>query len=51
MVGLAKSSTTARVYHVVDSSYGIHVLFSGSLRECRDYCREHGYSSKIRWDW
>lgn len=50
MKGIAKSLLQPGVYFVVDATYGIHFLASGTLKQCRTYCKEHGIPTKIRWE-
>lgn len=51
MTGIAKSTAIKDVYFVVKYFMGISVLYSGSLTECRAYCKKHGHPTKIMFDW
>lgn len=49
MRGIARAQSG--IYFVIDSVWGIHILASGTLKQCREYCKKHNIPTKILWDW
>lgn len=47
MIGIWKSTAESNTYFVIDSLMGIYIKASGTLKECRDYCRANGYPLKV----
>lgn len=51
MKGIYKSSTQPGVYFVIDTLWGIYIHASGTLEECRAYCRERGWPIDVKGSW
>jgi hypothetical protein len=51
MPGIYKSTSQPGVYFVLSTFWGIHIHASGTLQECRAYCRKNGMSGKLRGEW